>query len=246
MMRSDSFRELPAYGLLLRNAEIVMGNREAIPYLERSVEWFRSRDLPMPEAQSRISLAVNYIIDGQLVKAEEQLDRADLLMYQRTIKRHVSLNDRATILLVRSSPDPEGAAELLTLAMRTVTVDFDKIVILNNLLIAHGLMGGFDAVDDISHLLLPLIQNHSFTDLHRITYLNLSYAWFAVGEAGVGERYLELGRSMGDRGDPYFNHLLFGSATSDPDDEFMLRIPFRPAFLANWDTELADFIPMSH
>ncbi len=246
MMVTKSFRTIPAFGLLLRNAEIVMGNRTAIPYLQKSVTFFQSHSLPVPQAQSRISLAVNFIIDGQLEKAEEELDIAEALLHDRAVKRHIGLNDRATILLLRAAPDPGGAIQLLTSALRTVTVAFDRIVILNNMLIAHAIREDLELIDQLSRELLLLVRTHTFTDLHRITYLNLSYAWSAVGYPDLAANYLEQARAMGEQGDPYFDHLLFGTVLTDPEDEFIAGFPYRPAFLANWDTELADFIPLPH
>jgi hypothetical protein len=244
MLGNVRYMGAPAYALLLRDADIVVDNRDAIPYLEQSVVLMNRHSLPVPEAQSRIMLATNYTIDGQLERAEEELDIAERLLVGRAVKRHIALNDRATILLLRAVPDPEGAVDLLTSALRTVTVPFDRLVVLNNLVIANAQRRNFDMVQQLERELTTLVADHPFTDLHRITYLNLAYAWSEAGANGTAEHYRSQARQLGDGGDPYFGHLLFGEPLHDPQYAFIASVPFRPAFLANWDTELSEFIPL--
>jgi tetratricopeptide (TPR) repeat protein len=244
MLGNVRYMGTPAYALLLRDADLVVDNRDAIPYLEHSVVLMNRHSLPVPEAQSRIMLATNYTIDGQLERAEAELDAAERLLAGRAMKRHIALNDRATILLLRADPDPEGAVELLTNALRTVTVRFDRIVVLNNLVIANAQRRNFDMVQQLEREVVALVADHPFSDLHRITYLNLAYAWSEAGASGTAEHYRSQARQMGDGGDPYFSHLLFGELLHDPQYEFITSVPFRPAFLANWDTELSEFIPL--
>jgi tetratricopeptide (TPR) repeat protein len=244
MLGNVRYMGTPAYALLLRDADIVVDNRDAIPYLEQSVMLMNRHAMRVPEAQSRIMLATNYTIDGQLERAEEELDAAERLLAGRAMKRHIALNDRATVLLLRAVPDPEGAVELLTNALRTVTVPFDRIVVLNNLVIANAQRRNFDMVQQLEREVVALVADHPFSDLHRITYLNLAYAWSEAGARGTAENYRSQACQLGDGGDPYFSHLLFGEPLHDPQYEFITSVPFRPAFLANWDTELSEFIPL--
>jgi tetratricopeptide (TPR) repeat protein len=243
ILNDAEYSKLTAYGLLLRNAEIVMENEEAIPYLQESIRFLYDRGLTVAEAESRISLGVNYTIAGQLDHAMTELNTADQLLWGRSMKRHIILNDKAAVLLLRDPPDAIGAVELLTNALRTVTVGFDRIVVLNNLLIAQALRGNTGILEDLERELVSRVAQHTFADLHRITYINLSFASAKIGSHGLAEYYLSHARGLGDGGDAYFAARLFGTPLPDTDREFMSNFPFRPAFLANWDTELSDFIP---
>jgi ATP/maltotriose-dependent transcriptional regulator MalT len=200
--------------------------------------------MPVPEAQSRIMLATNYTIDGEMERAEEELDAAERLLAGRAMKRHIALNDRATILLLRAVPDPDGAVELLTNALRTVTVAFDRIAVLNNLVIANVQRRNFDMVQQLEREVVALVADHPYSNLHRITYLNLAYAWSEAGAGETAEYYRSRTRQLGSGGDGYFGHPFFGEHQHDPQYEFINSVPFRPAFLANWDTELSEFIPL--
>lgn len=243
MFEDSEYACLPEYGLLLRNAEIVMPNDDAIPYLQESVDFFLASGKSVPEAQSRISLGVNYTIAGRLEEALTQFDIADELLRGRSMKQHITLNDRAVVHLLESPPRPDRAVEQLTRARRTVTAAFDEIVVLNNLMIAHVLERRLGLAEEIGNCLLEMAPAHPFLDLQRITYRNLAYLWESMGSTATAVHFRSLASSVGGPQDEYLDEqaeVVEGIAT------FISQYPFRPAFLANWDTELSDFIPVPH
>jgi tetratricopeptide (TPR) repeat protein len=246
LLNNRRYTHLPAYALAVRSLEFTSDVAEGIGHLERSIEMFEASGFKPAAAQTRISLGVSCLTKGDLPAAEAQFMLAMEELERRTMKRHFVLNNRAVIRLLSAEPLPDQAIDLLTMAQRTVTVPFDRIVVMNNLLIAQAMRGNHAFVEDLDQTLLPLAESHPVAELSLITAINLAFAWDRLGYPRHAARFRERSMVIGDLGVNYYAHRLHNTPLDDPEEAFLASFPFQVAVLAHWDAELSDFIPVPH
>jgi tetratricopeptide (TPR) repeat protein len=242
LIRNPEYRALPAYPYLLRNAEIVLPEDQAVASVEESIRQFVLRENPTGEAHSRITLAMYLAIAGKIEAAEQDLDRAERLLQSRSMERHVVLNDRAVLRLLRQPEDCAGAIALLNSAISTVTTSFDYAAVYNNLLIAYTRQHNHGAAEELERRILALLPQQPDQVLHRSLYYNLAYAAGERHDTFSAERFRARAEEIGSMGDPYWELRLSspGGTVSECDD-FMLAFPFHPVFITNWHLEIVDF-----
>jgi tetratricopeptide (TPR) repeat protein len=242
LIHNPDYRALPAYPYLLRNAEIVLPDDESVAPVEESIRQFVLLENPTGEAHSRITLAMYLALAGKIEAAEQQLDRAGRLLQGRSMERHVVLNDRAVLRLLRQPEDCAGAIALLNSALSTVTTSFDYGAIYNNMLIAYTRQHNHGAAEELERRILALLPQQPDQVLHRTLYYNLAYAAGERYDTFSAERFRARVDEIGPLGDPYWESRLSspGGAVSEGED-FMLAFPFHPVFITNWHLEIVDF-----
>jgi tetratricopeptide (TPR) repeat protein len=241
----ESIREyaaLPEYGYFLRNSEIVMSIAESVPLLERSIQIFQSHHREAAEAQSRISVGMQFVRLGRLDEAEREFDTAEKLLGDRRIEWHVIHNDRAVLNLYRDEPDYERIDELLVAAYLTASIPFDRIAIENNRLATHAFMNDFDFCDALVRELADKAPEQTDDVLLCITYFNISVYHERRGDHVRADRFRRLARHTGNDWPAYWAYRFDGTPiTSDPAAEYLARYPFDLVLLSSWHIEISDF-----
>ena len=162
------------FGFFLRNSEIVLGLEEAIPYLNKSVEFFKNNKQHIYEAHSRISLIMNYSRLGYFEEAEKHLIEAKKILKHNSLERHVLLNDEVAFKMCSGDFSIELEDDL-KLAMCTAETVFDKIVINHNLLILCKKNNQRDEGVHIVEYLLELLDVETNKLNICFTYWDISY-----------------------------------------------------------------------
>ena len=174
LITDNRFENYFEYGFLLRNSEIVCPLRESVEYLEKSVLFFKERNCLLYEAHSRISLIMNYSRIGEFEKAEEHLTISRKLLKNKSLERHILLNDEIAYNMCKGNFDLDFQNDL-KLAMCTANYIFDKIVINKNLLIIYTKNQCWEQGEEIVEFLLELIGKETNKLNICFTYWNISY-----------------------------------------------------------------------
>ena len=237
-----AYRELPEYGYYLRNSEIVLPIIDSVGPLEQSIAIFRAHARPAAEAQSRISLAMQYIRLGRVDEGESELDLAEKLLRDRRIEWHVIHNNRAVLNLYRPSPGHEHVDELLITAYLTASIPFDRIAIQNNRLATHALMGDYEFCDGLVGELVDKAPEQADEVLLCITYFNISVQYEMRGDRASATRFREMAKRSGNDWPNYWAHRFNGTPiTNDPAAEYLARYPFDLVLLSAWHIDISDF-----
>ena len=172
--KKDVYSKYFEYGFFLRNSEIVLSLREAIPYLEESIKFFYERNESIYEAHARISMLMNCSRAGIFDEAKKQLEIIKKLLKYNSLERHIVLNDEVAFEMCRGNYDKNLENEL-KLAMCTAEVVFDKIIINHNLLILYKKNKQFLEGSQIVEYLLELLDLETNKLNICFTYWNISF-----------------------------------------------------------------------
>ena len=170
------------YGFFLRNSEIVLSLRDAIPYLKESIKFFQKCNEPIYEAHARISLLMNCSRAGLFDEAEKQLRIIKRVLKNNSLERHIVINDEVAFEMCRGNFN-KSLEDELKLAMCTAQVIFDKIIINHNLLILYKMNNQLSDGDQIVEYLLDLISKETNKLNICFTYWNISFFYKSNDQA---------------------------------------------------------------
>jgi tetratricopeptide (TPR) repeat protein len=234
-----AYNTLPEYGYFLRNAEIVVDLDESIEYIERSIDFFHARKMDVAEAHSRISLAMELILKGDLDGAEEQHAVIAALMSGKTNERHIVFNNQALVRIYRGPSEYEHALELLSQARATANTPFETISLYTNLFVVYAMSKNYNAADGAAARIEQLLKSEPDRVLHRTAYYNFAMYARQRGLETEARRYLALARdAVGVQGD-YWRYRLEDEPFTGP-RPMRASIPYDLAFLSYWH------FPVSH
>lgn len=222
------------YGFFLRNSEIILGLKEAIPYLNESITFFKKRNKKIYEAHSRISLVMNYSRLGMFKEAKEQLDIAKKLLQHNSFERHILLNDEVAYEMCHGNYDKELENEL-KLAMCTAETIFDKIVINHNLLILYKKNNQQIEGNQIVDYLLELVDSETNRLNICFTYWNISYFYKDYNNdlyTYYYNKYLELYKILTNG--PIRKSVIETNVYHKPNNEYVIE------FISYWHFPLPD------
>lgn len=171
---NEKFMPYLEYGFFLRNSEISLGLNEALPYLRKSINFFKKQKLSLYEAHSRISLLMNCARLGKFDEAEDNYTKAKELLQNNSLEKHILLNDWVALQMCKGNFDLQLKDNLI-LAMCTAQTIFDKLVINKNLLTIYAKNQYWDEGESIVELLLEYIDLETNKLNICFTYWNISY-----------------------------------------------------------------------
>jgi hypothetical protein len=177
MMKKTEYAQYDEYGFLLRNSEIVLSLPESIKELEKSIEFFRKKNLLVEMGQSYLTLSLLNTWSKDYQTALLNLDIAEELLYNETFERHIFFNDRAAIYMYQNNFSEE-VGRLLNEARKTIMCSFAKLTIHINYLIYYTTLnirnGIFKSYDDIVNSTLDIIEEQPDKVMHRLAYYTLA------------------------------------------------------------------------
>lgn len=177
MMEKIEYTKYDEYGFLLRNSEIVLSLDKSIKELEKSIEFFKKRNLLVEMGQSYLTLSLLNTWNKDYRSALSNLDIAEKLLYNETFERHIFFNDRAVIHMYQNNFS-EKVGDLLKEARKTIMCSFDKLTIHINYLIYYTISnrrnGIFKAYEDVVSSTLNLIEEQPDKVMHRLAYYTLA------------------------------------------------------------------------
>ena len=170
----DIYSKYFEYGFFLRNSEIVLSLKEAIPYLKESIQFFQNQNEKIYEAHARISLLMNCARVGLFDEAKNQLKITKTVLKNNSLERHIILNDEVALEMCRGNYN-RSLEDELKLAMCTAQVIFDKIIINHNLLILYKKNAQIAEGLQVVEYLLDLLDSETNRLNICFTYWNISF-----------------------------------------------------------------------
>ena len=229
--------QLPEYGYVLRHSEIAKPLSSSIRDLRQSIEHFERANLVKIAAISCLNLGMQLALSGKLAEAEATLDHGEKTIGLSAAHRHKFLNNRAAIVLYQpTSQSLTSARRWLEVALRLAVVPFDRIVILNNLLLVGIEMGGAESILGEAQELREFLETHNGLDrhLHQVTYYNISRAFSEAGRTQEARQFLDLSKRNDIFDDELWRKRYTGNPIESEDYKFLAEKDIVPCFLADW------------
>jgi len=138
--KDEAFRREPEYAFFLQNLESIRDPLRGLELIEESVHILISHRLPSEENKARISLAIQFARLGNLSQALEELQNVERIEELPITDRHMVWNNRCATEMLKGDFS-ERQAFLLRRARLTCAINFDHIVIGNNMGLWHANRG---------------------------------------------------------------------------------------------------------
>lgn len=129
--QKERYMNLPEYGFMLRNYNIVRSPRNSLSYIKASITFFEGDD--EKQGISYITYGMNLSRIGKYFWANKFFEKALKRLDGKIFQKHIILNNMA-VNIFRSNGSLEVAINMLKDSIITAISKYDKTVIYNNLL----------------------------------------------------------------------------------------------------------------
>lgn len=241
MIKEEKFRNYHEYGYLLRNSILACSLSDTVNYLKSSIEFFENKNEFVEMGHSCISIMITYCRLGNFKSAMIYQQKAEKSLLNRTLERHILLNNNAALCMRQNIYD-DNVKQNLLMAKHIANYNFDKIVILRNLLLYYihnkekNEYKG-ECCEDIIEQLLKLIKNEKNEMCICNTFLQISYYYKKTGDNNqflmYHDKYINMHRALYHRG------LRKGIVEAQ---ELRCQKEFSIGYLSFWHYKIQDFI----
>ena len=131
MLNNKKYMKYLEFGILLRNSQLIFSYRKNVPYIRKSISFFKEHNSPKNELYALLTLATEISYNGQTAKARKILNSAKEAFLQSTTEKHIIFNDLAAIDLLDKTITSET---LLSLEKGILTShnSYDTLTLLSN------------------------------------------------------------------------------------------------------------------
>jgi len=239
--QESAFRAEPEYAYFLRNLESIRSPRQGLELARDSVRLLHEHGLSNQENKARITLAMQFARTGHTDEALAELRTVEQRDRLPITDRHMVWNNRCATEMMRGNWQPEQGF-LLRRATLTCAIDFDRIVVGNNLALWHAHRGELAAAQRQFVEIAPMVQAENDARILCSVFFNQAQvAQLAGDEASEAEWRGKLRREArkvdgGYRG--YWLARCEGGTSENEEFAFLLSRPFHYLFLAHWSFPL--------
>lgn len=173
MLNNKEYRKFLEYGILLRNSQLIYSYRKNIPYIKKSVMFFKEHNSSKNQLYALLTLVTEISYNGQTAKARKMLKAIKKDFLQSTTEKHIIYNDIAAVDLLDKTVTSET---LLSLEEGILTSHnpYDTLTILSNkicyYIISHQIC------EELPKILESIKKNMEIEPdrrIHRRVYFNL-------------------------------------------------------------------------
>ncbi|MBR6516299.1 MAG: hypothetical protein IKT40_05530 [Bacilli bacterium] len=186
-----NYMNMQQYGIFLRLSEIYMSRKDALPYVQQSVEFYMKANNEYMEAKSRLTLFFLLALTSDLTKAHNELEHCKKLVAPMHYWESILALNEASLLLLQNQYGQE-VDKLLRKAELSITGSFDLLLTLTMKLINQC----ESSPDSISKTLLTRIQQllRNETDQHLVCLVayNLYIYYMQIEKTELSNTYLKL------------------------------------------------------
>lgn len=184
--QQEQYQNYPEFGFFLRNATIVYSPINSLPYIQRSIDFFKDDSLKC--AKSHITYSMNCARIGNYEEALEHLEIADKRISKNLMERHIILNNEVCIHYMKGTSSTKMIKKLYE-ALLTTTISHDRIRIHTNMIAVAAYLGQFDICEDSITALQPLLEEHNNPSLQNKAYNNIISYYFQIGQDTLAKSY---------------------------------------------------------
>lgn len=237
--QNEKYVSLFEYGFLLRNGELVLNVKESLPYYEKSITHFEKYGAIRQAAFSRITYGVHLGLNGELVAAKKEFDKAQAELGNVISERHTLLNNFAVLLLFERNIGNETEG-LLRQAMLTAASDFERITINISYLVLMDWRDNRAEAENTINLILKILETPSFAskEIIRYAYFDIYKYYDRIGQHEKANLFRKKVQELQIPETPIWQFWLNNSPISIDDEEYHLSSVDRAfSFLCNWNME---------
>ncbi len=243
--REPTFHGEPEYAYFLRNLEFLSGLQDGLSLALKSVRILTALGLESQVNKARITLAMQMARLGQTDAALSELSAVEEHDGLPISDRHMIWNNRCAVEMMRRN---WGAKQgfILERARLVCALDFDRIVIGNNLALWHAHNRRFaDALRCFAEI-CPLLQVEDDARVRCALLFNQAEVAKLGGDDQTASAWISKLRSETRRVDGsyrgYWEARLQRGFEAQPEFSFLLSLPFHYTFLAHWSFPLREDI----
>lgn len=162
----------PEFGIFLRNYATRVENKDAIPLIERAILLLRNAKKNSAVGHTLLTLVSRYAYTGAFNKATKSLAEAENILVGTNFRTYYLLNNKAVLSMFKGDYSRKTEKQLQdSLAM--VQLEFDKIIILFNIVVYYSVKGLKEKVG----YYLSLLESLEFTKYNNFeSYIRIYYA----------------------------------------------------------------------
>lgn len=237
------------YALLLKNYSEYLNNLEAMKELEKCFQLFKKADREDFIVFSKITYASRLAYDGQLERAQSILEESRKDSEQKEIvsRQYYYFNNLAAMHILNNRLGCE-TEELLQNALFMVANEYERLIILSNLLIYYCMIKNRENAMDIADELIHSNYNqYSYEELVHIVLYNLYYYChiFCLSDMAIQYRMQLESLSSCDGCSQELREYISSSLNNSelPRNHqwaFYSKLPYRPDFIGYWQMEIID------
>lgn len=229
-LKKRKFKKYIEYGYRNRLVDMYLGRAKSIKYLKKSIKYFENKK--QIEQQAKSLITYTHILGGlgRVEEAKKQIAKAELLLEDKVLGRHMIFVNKAVLNLVDNMFDDE-TYYLLDMAETSANVPFDKLAIIVNKLAWCYENNRYDIVHTLTHKAEQLLPLEPDLHIHSLLYYNLFANYKKEGRNEEADAYLIKAKQTMQYCDPVRTRLL-----NEPTKEtqFILRKPWHICYLTYW------------
>lgn len=238
--KTVEYQDLLEYGFFLRNKQIVLSYKESLPYIERSINFFKDKGQELYANHSRLTRLVQQARLGDPKTSEAELEEIKPHLLASSFEKHIVYLNQASLRLLQGIAD-EKTCLLLDKALLTVTTTFDRAVVLNNKLCALIIQGTPNPGElaTILQNLIGVIEMEPDTNLKRKVYANLALYYKMAGDTPAYKRYVDKVQQIKKASsvNPIEDVLLFGAPAAEK-FRYLASQPCCVFFITYWHFDI--------
>lgn len=234
LLNTKNYEQLPEYGILLRNSEIVMSRKDDIPYIKKSIALFNSLGDKKNMVYSTLTLATEIAYSGEVTYARNCLNRIKPFFLETTTEKHIILNDLAALDLVERKATKQTIL-LFNRSLLTSRNPYDTLTIYNNIIccflvreIKYNNMTSLLRKIDLEMALEPDKR------IHRRIFFNLhQYYQYICRDNSAAEDVWKKMQSIQGTVDEHLDELI-----RQEEQHSLTHFPFYPTFITYWHFDI--------
>ncbi len=224
---------------LLTCSPMVNDSKKSIRDLEKATSIFYRGGARKSFHRTQVKLSIRYARSGNIEKSKLLLDSAEEGLKEIKIDRNIIINNRCALSLQSNTSD-QNIIEYLNEILITSNAIYDRVIIINNLIIAHYKLGDVEHTIEHANSLALLLSGNTDIDygIYWTVRKNLSYIEKNMEIENISERIPsyklsnipvhELCQLVDDGIEPS-NHI----------DKYFYNMNLRPMYLAHWSIDFS-------
>lgn len=163
LVRHTCYKRNVDRGFILSCSTMVNTYSESVLDLTEAVEIFEENFMPISSSRAKNKLAIDLARMGELDKANDLIRESYDVLYAKKIDRSILINNIESVKIQKGEIDDELLENLndLLIIVRGV---YEKVIINNNLMIAHSLMGEFELAVEHAYRIIKIIESDLYID----------------------------------------------------------------------------------
>lgn len=234
MLKNKEYCAFEEYGYLLRLSDMYFDRIKALPLVKKSVRFFQKKEMLHQAGKSLITAAHLQSGLGRQYRALHLINKAEKLLDNKIMGRHMILVNKAVILLLKGKRDSQ-IIHLLEEASISATVPFDKLAIIVNRLAWMIVTKDFTEFNRMMAQGERCVKEEPDKHIHALFYYNVYYIYKLSGNVEQEAIFLQKTQNLSKYCIPVKERLL---NTSSKNNSAVLKRPFHICFLSYWTFDI--------